>query len=442
MIRKLSLTATMLAAALLTGRSAFGIDPGRSNTGNPQVPRPTDPYTNPYLPGVSIGNPALPGSAIIPGTTQPGLLPADDRGRNTNLTTIPSSTTPGTGDFSASVSGTNGVAPRYVPPGQTQPQPQQPARWRLGVYSKDTETGVRIIQVVRGSAAEKAGLEANDKIVCVAGYQVGYVNGVPYDCAYEFERNADTDGWVTLLVQNNRDSKLLNLPVQLDSRYNRIDGNITYRDNYQLPRNAVATIELRETFRPGAPPVTIARKEITEINAVPIPYVLEYDPSLIDTRRSYSLHATIASGTHTLYATRTTIPVINNGARKNVAVVCESTGAGSPYAERERQIEQIVQWFREYLHRDPRALELAAWQSHINRGGSINDAQVQILSMPEFYNRADANDVKYIRELHRSILGKEPTQQELTYWLDRMRANNRLRPEVAREFLAAVGTQR
>ncbi len=115
---------------------------------------------------------------------------------------------------------------------------------------------------------------------------------------------------------------------------------------------------------------------------------------------------------------------------------------GNPYSTRDQQIEQIVAWFRDYLHRDPRALELAAWQSHIDRGGSLYDAQVQILSMPEYYNRADANDVTYIRQLHQQILGKEPTPQELAYWLERMQANNRLRPEVAREFLAAVGVQR
>ncbi|MCA9053250.1 MAG: YbaY family lipoprotein [Planctomycetaceae bacterium] len=445
MIRKLSLTATMLAAALTTGRPACAIDPVRTPTGNPQVPQPIDPYTNPYLPGISIGGSVIPGTSVYPGgTTLPPGLQNDSRNRvNDPLSSIPGGVSPDTGDFSAAVNGTSRVAPQYLPPGQTvPPQTQQPSKWRLGVYSKDTDAGVRIIQVVRGSAAERAGLEANDVIVCVAGYQVGYVGGVPYDCAYEFERNADADGWVSLLVQNNRDSKLMPLPLQLDSRYSRIDGNITYRENYPLPQGAMATVELRETLRPGAPAVTIARKEITNLTTTPIRYVLDYDPSLIDNRRTYALHATITSGTQTLFATRSTIPVINNGSLRNVPVLVESTGAGSPYADRNRQIEQIVTWFRTYLGREPRALELAAWQAHIDRGGSINDAQVQILSMPEFYNKADASDVTYIRELHKLILNKEPTQQELAYWMNRVQANNRLRPEVAREFLAAVGVQR
>lgn len=449
MLRKLLLTAIVFATALGAGRTVRGVDPSRPATGNPQVPRPADPYTNPYLPGITTPGSLLPGATYPAGTSLPIGLQVDPRGRlNDPITTIPGSnaiTNPAGGDFSAAVNGTSRVAPSYVAPGTT-PTTQQPSKWRLGVYSKDTDTGVRIIQVVRGSAADRAGLEANDIIVCVAGYQVGYVNGIPYDCAHEFERNADANGWVTLLVQNNRDAKLMSLPLQLDSRYSRIDGNITYRDSYQLPRDAVATIELREILRPGAPAVTIARKQINNITTVPIQYVLEYDPSLIDQRRSYVLSATIMQGNRTLYDTRRQVPVINNGGGvNNVALLVESTSIsqpGTPYVNRDEQIEQIVDWFRDYLHRDPRALELAAWQAHIDRGGSLRDAQVQILSMPEYYNRADASDVTYIRNLHEQILGKQPTQEEMNYWIGRMNANNRLRPEVAREFLAAVGTPR
>ncbi|MFV0445434.1 MAG: YbaY family lipoprotein [Planctomycetaceae bacterium] len=446
MIRKLSLTALALTAALGAGRSTFGVDPSRTVPGSTAVPQTIDPYVNPYLPGVS--------TQLYPGSTSIGTMPLgttnDPRVRYLDpLSTIPGSsaittTNPATGDFSAAVSGASGINPSYVAPGTV--TSQQPSKWRLGVYSKDTDAGVRILQVINGSAAHRAGLEANDTIVCVAGYQVGYVNGVPYDCAHEFERNADTNGWVTLLVQNNRNSKLMPLPLQLESRYSRIDGNITYQGNYQLPRDAVATVELREILRPGAPAVTIARKQVSNINTVPFAYALDYDPSLIDPRRTYILNGTITSGNRTLFDTRQQVPVINNGGgTRNVALVVQSTSysqPGTPYVNRDDQIAQITAWFRQYLYRDPRPLELAAWTSHLDRGGSLADAQVQILSMPEYYNRADANDVNYIRQLHQQILGKDPTQEELSYWLQRMNANNRMRPEVAREFLAAVGTPR
>jgi uncharacterized lipoprotein YbaY len=439
MTRKFLLTASLVAAtALLTNRAALGIDPTRNPSGNSSVPQPRDLYVTPYLPNL----PAPPGSATSPGgVSLPTSLPSDSRDRpGAPASSLPANVT------NATITTSPGIAPSYLPPGQTSPGQSQPAsRWRLGVYSKDTDTGVRIMQVVPNSAAHRGGLEANDIIVCVAGYQVGFVNGVAYDCATEFDRHADAEGWVTLLVQNSRDGKLVNLPIKLDSRFDRIDGHITYREFYSLPRDAVATVELREILRPGAPAVTIAQKTLTGITTTPIPFVLEYDPSLIDKRRTYVLTASITSGNRTLFVSRRTIPVINDGTTRNVAVLVESTTSGqpgNPYVNRDQQIEQIVRWFREYLHRDPRALELAAWQAHLDRGGTLADAQVQILSMPEFYARSDANDVKYIQDLHMTILGKQPTPEELAYWLERMRANNRLRPEVAREFLLAVGVQR
>lgn len=445
MTRTLTLTAALLAAtALLAGRAALGIDPGRVPTGGSAVPQPLDPYVNPYLPGI----PGQPGGFLNPaGSTLPIGLNPDNRGRiNQPISTIPGGAAGTISTISFPQGTTPGVTPTYVPPGQTTPGQSQPSsRWRLGVYSRDTDTGVRIVQVVQGSAAQRGGLEANDTIVCVAGYQVGYVNGVPYDCAAEFDRHADKEGWVTLLVQNNRDGRLMTLPLKLDSRFDRIDGTITYREYYSLPRDAVATVELRETLRAGAPAVTIARRTVTGISTIPIPFSLDFDPSLIDNRRSYAINATITSGNRTLFTTRQPVPVLTAGSSKNVALLVESATAsqpGNPYVNRDQQIEQIVQWFREYLRRDPRALELAAWQAHLDRGGSLGDAQVQILSMPEFYARSDTNDVKYIQDLHMTILGKQPTQEELNYWLERMKVNNRLRPEVAREFLVAVGVAR
>jgi uncharacterized lipoprotein YbaY len=453
MTRVFSWSAAVVASAtLLAAQNAFAIDPGRAAHGQPLAPQPQDPFVNPFISG-AIAVPAigLPGVAVPAASTLPaGVVARDRSGQPSTIpasakTTLTTTNGAANADYSVSVNGaTRLVAPSYVPPGHGD-HSHQPARWKLGVYSKDTDTGVRIMQVVPNSAAQRAGIEAEDIIVCVAGYQVGYVNGVPYDCGREFERNADTDGWVTILVRNHRDGRLVNLPIQLDARFDRVDGSITYREHYSLPRDAVTTVELREILRPGAPPVTLARKTVTGVTTAPIPFSLDFDPSQIDPRRSYVLHATITSGNHTLFTTRRSFPVINQGGTKNVALLVESavsTQPGNPYVNRDQQIEQIVQWYREYLHRDPRAPELYVWQSHVDRGNSLYDAQAQILSTPEFYNRCDSNDVKYVQQLHESILGKQPTQEELAYWLDRMEYNNRLRPEVAREFLAAVGVQR
>ena len=142
-------------------------------------------------------------------------------------------------------------------------------------------------------------LEVNDRIVSIGGYQVGYVNGTLYDVGTEFERHADRNGWVRILVQNNRDGNLITMPLQLDPRNESITGTIAYRDRSALPRDAVATVELREVLRSDLQPVTIARQTISPATRVPITFSMEYDPAEIDSRRSYVIDANITAGGQT-----------------------------------------------------------------------------------------------------------------------------------------------
>jgi S1-C subfamily serine protease len=98
-------------------------------------------------------------------------------------------------------------APRWIPPR---------GDWKLGVWVYNTENGVVITRVARGSAAEREGLEPGDQIVNVGGYQVGYVGDWFYPLGYELQRQAGRRGEVLLLVQNVRGKELVNLRVQLD----------------------------------------------------------------------------------------------------------------------------------------------------------------------------------------------------------------------------------
>ena len=328
-------------------------------------------------------------------------------------------------------------APIPEPVAQTTPL----QKWRLGIYPENTDTGVRVGEVVRGSAAERAGLEVNDRLVSIGGYQVGYVAGTLYDIGTEFERNADEQGWVSVLVQNNRDGKLMNMPLQLDPRHESITGTITYRDRSALPRDAVATVELREVLRSDLRPVTIARQTISPASRVPISFSIEYDPSEIDSRRTYVIDANITAAGRQIYAMRQSAPIFNGRPSTNVQLLVESTATGGPVTNRNEQLAQISTWFREYLRREPRAQELFVWQSHLDRGGSLSDVQLQILSTPEFYYQSNADDMTYIRRMFQLVVGRQPSQQEVFDWNRRLQDYNRMRPELAKEFLAMAGAQ-
>lgn len=330
------------------------------------------------------------------------------------------------------------IDPNYSPT----PYSQTLQRWRLGIFPDDTDTGIVVKEVVSGSAAQRAGLEVNDRIIAVHGYQVGYVNGVLYDIGQEIERHADNNGWVRLLVQDNRNGRLMNLPVQLDGRNQSITGTIVYRASAALPRDAVATVELREVVRSDIQPITIARQTVTGIRTVPIQFSLDYDPTQIDNRRTYLLFASISSQGRDLYAMRTGVQTLGNRPTNNVQLLVDSTSnfpAGT-IANRQDQMAQISQWFRQYLGREPRAQELYVWEAHLDRGGTLADAQLQILSTPEFYYQAGANDTEYIRRMFLMVTNRQPSQQEVQQWLARLNYYNRLRPEVAKEFLASAET--
>ncbi len=100
------------------------------------------------------------------------------------------------------------IAPDFLPP--------ERLRWRLGVFAYNTDTGIVVTRVVPGSAAERTGLERGDRIVAIDGFQVGWVEDHLYPLSQELQRQADGRGNVMLLIQNVRNSELLNRRVRLD----------------------------------------------------------------------------------------------------------------------------------------------------------------------------------------------------------------------------------
>ena len=104
---------------------------------------------------------------------------------------------------------------RIAPPGGGGRPHLLPNRWLLGVYARNTSTGVLVTRVQPHSPATSVGLEPNDLIVTVDGFQVGNVNGRLYSLGDELQHRAGANGRVRLMVQNWRDNQLVNLDVTL-----------------------------------------------------------------------------------------------------------------------------------------------------------------------------------------------------------------------------------
>ncbi len=417
-----ALRSAMLVALLTTlSADAQAIDPSRRPTDRDNIiPQPLDPLfpsNNPTGLGSSGGfDPFAPANQN----------PLDGFGSNPQPNQIR-------------------VTPSVVPaPGTPQDQP----RWRLGIYSMDTGTGVQIVRVSPNSPAAAAGLEPDDLIVTVSGYQVGLIENHRHELGQAFNEYATTDGYVNLLVQDHRSGNLLNMPVTLEGRFQRIEGTVMFRDtNTRLPRNAEVQIDLYEQIRPGVT-IPIVTKRIGDFSKVPIPFAVDYDPSIIDPRRQYTVQASIVANNQTYYTTRNPYQVITAGYPRTVdlslySTVTQNSGQQGGYASnRDEQLEQIVQWFQDYLNRDIRYNERQVWTSSIDRGESLEDVRAQLLGGPEFYTKSNRDDETYIRRLFEVVTGRQPSQREIAAWMTRLEAQNGLRTNLAREFLAQISQQR
>ncbi len=422
-----ALRSAMLVAVLTTlSADARAIDPSRQPVDRDSlIPQPLDPlYPN-----------TLPGSSI-PATfdTQSGFDPF-----------APSTLPPSNGLGSTTIPGQLRVNPGVIPPpGAPQDQP----RWRLGIYSMDTGRGVQIIRVTPGSPAATAGIEAEDLIVTVAGYQVGLIENHRHELGQAFNEYATTDGYVNLLVQDHRTLNLINMPVTLEARVSRLEGTVMFKDtNTPLPRNAQIQVDLFETIRPGVT-IPIKTTRITNFNQVPIPFALEYNPEDIDQRREYTVQASIVANNQTYYTTRIPYQVITAGYPRTIDLSLYSTTTansaqqGGYASNRDAQLDQVEQWFQQYLRRDMRPGERQVWTSTIDRGGSLEDIRAQLLGGLDFYTQSNQDDETYIRRLFEVVTGRQPTQREVTAWLTRLDAQKGLRTDLAREFLAQISQQR
>ena len=189
--------------------------------------------------------------------------------------------------------------------------------------------------------------------------------------------------------------------------------------------------------------MTIARQTISPATRQPIAFSIDYDPTEIDARRTYVIDANITGGGKQIFAMRQSAPILNGRPTTNVNLLVESTTAGGGVApvSRDQQLAQISEWFREYLRREPRDQELYVWDAHLARGGSLADAQLQILSTPEFYYQSNGDDMTYIRRMFQLVVGRQPSQQEVADWNRRLQDYNRMRPELAKEFVQMAGAQ-
>jgi len=92
------------------------------------------------------------------------------------------------------------------------------SRWRLGVWTDNAPSGLRIREVSRYSPAWRFGLEEGDYLMDIMGYPVGFYQGAYYPLAETLNQVTPPDGWINILVWNKRTNAEETMWMQAEPR--------------------------------------------------------------------------------------------------------------------------------------------------------------------------------------------------------------------------------
>jgi uncharacterized lipoprotein YbaY len=330
-----------------------------------------------------------------------------------------------------------------------------PSNWRLGAFVElPVEGGAMIRDVEPGSAAQRAGLRAGDTIVNVAGYQVGYVGDRLYDLGDEIRKRADASGRVSLLVLDGQARRLRAVPVEIRQVGRALSGQLTLPDRQAAPPGSVMTVELVNTTRPFQM-IAGGRQQLMIQGLGPFRFEMTPDTAYLDRNDRYEVRATISSGGEVQFAGSRPLRDVMQAGSLDIPMIARaatasgggipgqltSTSGGSVSAGFGSDTSRITDYYRRYLGRDPRPLELSEWSRYIASGSAPQpwtEFQVQLLGSSEFYERSGNSPGGFVTRLYQQVTGRAPSSQELKSWQDRLQRLAGNRATLAREFLQAA----
>ncbi|XZE21320.1 YbaY family lipoprotein [Pirellulaceae bacterium SH449] len=302
--------------------------------------------------------------------------------------------------------------------------------WRIGVVIENRDVGAVVTQVQPGSAAQQAGISAGDVIVGAGPNRIGFVDGRVVDLAEVARSFADNFGRISLVVLDNRTRQLRNVSVNMMSNATSLSGNLVLQDNGFLPADAVAIIELRNVTRPffqvqgGQAMFNVSRQG-------PFAYSLNIDPRFLDPLDQYELRASISSRGQMLYSTQSTLLRSTDLNRRwdillqpsNFSTATAGGVVSAAYPSFGSSNPNIVQELQSLLGRQPMANEITAWDSFLQSGNTLQSMRQRILANPQLRSNF-GNDAMYVQHIFTNVMGRNPSQTELSFWLTRLRATN------------------
>lgn len=286
----------------------------------------------------------------------------------------------------------------------------RPASYRLGINVQNSPTGVAVMSVAPGSLAQGVGIEPGDTIVCVSGYQVGYVGDRLFDLGDEIARRVDAAQAVNLLVRDGRTGVLENVPVRFAAGSRAITGRIFSADNSRLPASALTLVRVLDVSFPQWQDVVVAQGQLP---ASGFPAAYRLDLPTLQAGHRYAVDARVDHGGRVLLQTGQATPLtaVDRDQQVDLVLVSRQQPAGPQASLQPR--DQIDQWIRTYLGRPPRNFETEVWMAELTRGRTLTNVQAGILSSSELFERCGRSRDIYVAEVYRLLYGASPGPTEL-----------------------------
>ncbi len=233
-------------------------------------------------------------------------------------------------------------------------------------------------------------------MLTVGGFQVGYVDRQIYDLGDEMRRRANSQGQVTLLILSQRTRQLELLNVSLQQNSVALRGRVFWRDRGNIPQGSILQVRIdnltRNYVSAGGDTRTFAINQ-----AQPIPFEMNLDRQYLASSDRYQIQAAVMYGGQLLYTMQpVAIDLFNNTGLIDLELVNVSSATGNQYTVgySPAAVQEISQYYQQYLRRQPTQAELQAWMDHFSRGRSRNDFADFAPSLPPSFLKASETITK------------------------------------------------
>ncbi len=110
-----------------------------------------------------------------------------------------------------------------------------------------------------------------------------------------------------------------------------------------------------------------------------------------------------------------------------------------PTYDNDRQALQamVESWYQRFLNR-PADRRLPDWVKHLELGTPPTMTLAVLLGGPEYFHRAGATPEGFVTQLHKDLVGRAPTADELRYWVHRVQETDRV--DATYTFLRTIQT--